>query len=178
MNRVLFNVCGFYPFFLLFFSHLSFGVFGVIQNHPIIPSPYHFSTFFSSHPCNTSFRLCKSPSLHLSSHYCVAVCGRVSTLLYSPPPPPLPFLVKERMRLEREEATRLLEEETEVRHSSSAGLQTTFLSAKGSQKYHRTNSTGLYYVISGKIESSFWGFFIIHLESYSNCLSFTGQSDI
>lgn len=43
-----------------------------------------------------------------------------------PPPPPLPLLVKERMRLEREEATRLLEEETEVRHSSSAGLQKNF----------------------------------------------------
>nr|XP_046227394.1 protein scribble homolog isoform X3 [Scatophagus argus] len=37
----------------------------------------------------------------------------------------------ERMRLEREEATRLLEEETEVRHSSSAGPQTTsFLSVR------------------------------------------------
>lgn len=76
---------------------------------------------------------------HLSSHYCVAVCGWVSSLLSSPPPPLLPFLVKERMRLEREEATRLLEEETEVRHSSSAGLQTTVLSV---QKCHK-NTTAL-----------------------------------
>lgn len=152
MNRVLFNVCGFYPFFPYCFSLISPLVclvwYKIIQSFHLHTTSPLFSLLT---PCNTSFRLCKSPSLHLSSHYCVAVCGRVSSLLYSPPPPPpLPFLVKERMRLEREEATRLLEEETEVRHSSSVGLQTTFLSAKGSQKYHRTNSTGLYYVIQGK----------------------------
>lgn len=54
----------------------------------------------------------------------MAVCGRVSSLLDSLRPlPPLPFMVKERMRLEREEATRLLEEETEVRDSLSTRLQ-------------------------------------------------------
>lgn len=96
------------------------------------------------------------------------MCGRVSSLLYSPPPPPLPVLVKERMRLEREEATRLLEEETEVRHSSSAGLQ---------KKYHRPNSPGFHYVISGKI-ASYLVFLINNVKPYSNCLSFTGESDI
>lgn len=49
-----------------------------------------------------------------AKHAIVCVIG-------DPKPPPLPhaltlpLLVKERMRLEREEATRLLEEETEVR---------------------------------------------------------------
>lgn len=42
-----------------------------------------------------------------------------------PSPPPLPsphFSLKERMRLEREAATRLLEEETEVRLCAPAAL--------------------------------------------------------
>lgn len=71
-----------------------------------------------------------SPNPH--SHYCDGFhCVCVSIFVWAkhaivcvigdpkPPPPPLaltlPVLVKERMRLEREEATRLLEEATEVR---------------------------------------------------------------
>lgn len=86
----------------LCFSHLSFafGVFGVIQNHPIIPSPNHFSPPVTLLPA-------------FASHLIALLCGWVWLCVF-PPPPPLPFLVKERMRLEREEATRLLEEETEV----------------------------------------------------------------
>lgn len=46
---------------------------------------------------------------------------------WSPPPllfyPPPPFSLKERMRLEREAATRLLEEETEVRLYAPAALR-------------------------------------------------------
>lgn len=119
----------FFPF--CFSLSFTSGVFGVIRNHPIIPSPFHLLLCcFSS--TSTPLTLlssavnppssCFTPS---SSHYCVLVCGWVSSLLYSTPP--LPLLVKERMRLEREEATRLLEEETEVRHSSSAGPQTSSL---------------------------------------------------
>lgn len=45
------------------------------------------------------------------------------------------------MRLEREEATRLLEEETEVRNSSSAGPQATVQSVKN--RGSLTNTTAL-----------------------------------
>lgn len=140
MNRVLSNVCGFYPLFPLCSSLLSPLPSVCLVWYKIIQSsPYHsphccFSPLLT--PCNTSF-FCKS-SLFTSHRITVWLCGWVSSLLYSPPPL-LPFLVKERMRLEREEATRLLEEETEVRHSSSAGLQTTVLSV---QKCHK-NTTAL-----------------------------------
>ena len=114
-------MCGFYPFFPLCFlslSHLSFsfGVFGVIRNHPIISIPPPYSSVTSLH---------FSPGITSPPPHCITVwlCGWVSSPLYSPPPPPLPVLVKEQMRLDREEATRLLEEETEVRHSSTAGPQ-------------------------------------------------------
>ena len=102
-----------------------------------------FSTLFfsTSPPCNTSLlHLLISPSIALLCG-CVVGCLPLCT-----PPPPLPFLVKERMRLEREEATRLLEEETEVRHSSTAGPQTNFsVCAKWqfSHKHHRTAATGI-----------------------------------
>lgn len=88
-------------------------VFGVIQNHKIIPSPNHIS------PPETLI------SASFSSHHCVVGCVPSCFL------PSLPFLVKERMRLEREEATRQLEEETEVRFLSQGGLLTTFLPPLG-----------------------------------------------
>ncbi len=143
MNRVLFNVCGFYPFFPLCFSLISpLRLVCLVWYKIIQSSPLHTTfplLFFSTSPPVTLLSSSENPPSSLSSsHYCVAVCGWASSLLYSPPPP-LPFLVKERMRLEREEATRLLEEETEVRHSSWAGLQTTFLSV---QKGHK-NTTAL-----------------------------------
>lgn len=56
------------------------------------------------------------------------MCAWVSSSLHSAPP--LPLMVKERMRLEREEATRLLEEETEVRPRSEAHHQTNSLSER------------------------------------------------
>lgn len=80
-------------------------------------------------PWNTFFCFC-GPPLFTVHHITVWLCGRVSSLHF---PPPLPFLVKERMRLEREEATRQLEEETEVSHFSQEGLLTTLLPAYGSQ---------------------------------------------
>lgn len=118
----------------------------IIQSsHLHTTSPLFFSTSPSVTLLSTSVN---SPSSHRITVW-LCVVGALP-LLYSPLPP-LPFLVKERMRLEREEATRLLEEETEVRHSSSAGLQTTFLEvcAKGQsdQKYHGTTSTGVYHVV-------------------------------
>lgn len=64
-----------------------------------------------------------------SSPLIALLCGCVCLGVF-PLPPLLPLMVKERMRLEREEATRLLEEETEVRHSSSEGLQTNFVSVQ------------------------------------------------
>lgn len=99
----------------IFFSlTCPFGVFGVMRNHPIIPLP----------PWPSSFHLFPSPH----GKHCVAVCGCAFPSLHSPPL--LPLMVKERMRLEREEATRLLEEETEVRHSSGTDAQTKLLSVQ------------------------------------------------
>lgn len=115
-SRSLFNVCGFYPFFSpLFFYHyfFIFGVFGVIHNHPISSPLVHRGPF------NISFLHPLISPLITFVWLCVLGC-----FLYFPPP--LPFLVKERMRLEREEATRLIEEETEVRYSSSAGPETCY----------------------------------------------------
>lgn len=119
-------------FFLSFFFPLSsfiFDVFGVIQNHQIIPSPNHIS------PPETLI----SASVNLpSSLFITLLCGRVFSFLHFLPP--LPFLVKERMRLEREEATRQLEEETEVRYFSQGGLLTTFLPPYGSRNTAVTSS--------------------------------------
>lgn len=94
-------------------------------------------------PWNTYFCFCVPP-LSTVHHITVWLCGRVSSLLF---PPPLPFLVKERMRMEREEATRQLEEETEVRYFSQGGVLTTFLSANGSQNTSVTSSFFLNTVI-------------------------------
>lgn len=111
-------MCGFYSFspFPPLISFI-FDVFGVIQNHQIIPSPNYIS------PSGT---LISASANRLSSLLITLLCGWVSSFL--PFLPLLPFLVKERMRLEREEATRQLEEETEVRHFSQGGLLATFLS--------------------------------------------------
>ncbi len=65
-----------------------------------------------SHLCNGCHR-----NVCMCVHICVdkmCVCVWLGKL-HPPPPACLPSSVKERMRLEREEATRLLEEETEVR---------------------------------------------------------------
>lgn len=94
-------------------------------------------------PWNTYFCSCVPP-LSTVHHITVWLCGRVSSLLF---PPPLPFLVKERMRLEREEATRQLEEETEVRFFSQGGVLMTFLPANGSQNTSVTSSFFLNAVI-------------------------------
>lgn len=85
-----------------------------------------------------------TPSLRLTCHcitvwLCVFGCLPHSPVLVLPRPP-LPLLVKERMRLEREEATRLLEEETEVRFSSSAGPQGTCVSASGACRVKKTHN--------------------------------------
>lgn len=104
------------------------------SNHPI-SIPLLHCCFIHFTPFNTSFlHLLISPLITL-------LCGCVWLGVFYTFPPPLPFLVKERMRLEREEATRLLEEETEVRHSSSAGPETTFLSVLNSSL--TTNTTEL-----------------------------------
>lgn len=112
--------------FFFSLSHLSstFGTFGVIQNHPISIPPSALLFLSSLTPLSSS-----SPFVSI---LIALPCGRVtvSSPLCALPLPPLPFLVKERMRLEREEATRLLEEETEVRHSSSAGPGMNFLSVQ------------------------------------------------
>lgn len=126
--------------FLSSFFLIIFDVFGVIhkkKNHPLFPPLHHIS------PPETLI----SASVYLPStvHYItVWLCGRVSSLLF---PPTLPFLVKERMRLEREEATRQLEEEAEVRSFSQEGVLTTFLPANGSQNTSVTSSFFLNAVI-------------------------------
>lgn len=82
------------------------------SNHPTSLSASPPVTFSSTENFSPSLR---SPIIAL---LCGCVVGYLPPL-YSTPP--LPLMMKERMRLEREEATRLLEEETEVRHTSSAG---------------------------------------------------------
>ncbi|KAG7231208.1 hypothetical protein INR49_012039 [Caranx melampygus] len=63
-------------------------------------------------------------------------------------PEEMDIIQKERMRLEREEATRLLEEETEVRHSSTAGPQTNSpISGQLRHKHHRSAASGFYHNI-------------------------------
>lgn len=120
---------------------IIFDVFGVIhkkkKSSNLSTSPPHLT------PWNTYFCSCVPP-LSTVHHITVWLCGRVSSLLF---PPPLPFLVKERMRLEREEATRQLEEETEVRFFSQGGVLTTFLPANGSQNTSVTSSFFLNAVI-------------------------------
>lgn len=101
---------------------------------PCSPAPPHFVFTLFLRPCNTSATPLTAPTPSLpSTCHCVIVWLRTLGCLphfpSSPPLPPLPLLVKERMRLEREEATRLLEEETEVRYSSTAGLQGNCVSA-------------------------------------------------
>lgn len=80
-----------------------------------------------------------------SSLFITLLCGRVSSFLLFLPR--LPFLVKERMRLEREEATRQLEEETEVRYFSQGGVLATILPPYGSQNTAVTSSFFLTAVI-------------------------------
>ncbi|XP_029611793.1 protein scribble homolog isoform X4 [Salmo trutta] len=106
---------------------------------PLIPPPLHFSVFvffayFTFHPTFTHF------TLILYDYTCVCVC-----VAGCRPPLHLPlFSMKERMRLEREEATRLLEEETEnlgtgplnLDYRTLAALPTTSL-----QKVNRAPST-------------------------------------
>lgn len=119
---------------------IIFDVFGVIhkkKSSNLSTSPPHLT------PWNTYFCSC-APPFSTVHHITVWLGGRVSSLLF---PPPLPFLVKERMRLEREEATRQLEEETEVRFFSQGGVLTTFLPANGSQNTSVTSSFFLNAVI-------------------------------
>lgn len=98
---------------LLFFSLTCPScVFGAAHNHPIIPLPSFLFPHHLSVYNNTS--LLFKQSLSSSYHSVWWLC--VSSSLHSAPP--LPLMVKEHMRLEREEATRLLEEETEVRPCS------------------------------------------------------------
>lgn len=143
MNRSLFNLCGFYSFSLPIFSHLFFlsSLMCLVRytkkSSTLSTSPPHLT------PWNTYFYSCVPP-LSTVHHITVWLCGRVSSLLF---PPPLPFLVKERMRLEREEATRQLEEETEVRFFSQGGVLTTLLPANGSQNTSVTSSFFLNAVI-------------------------------
>lgn len=123
-----------------FFFLIIFDVFGVIHKKK---KSSNLSTSTHLTPWNTYFCFCVPP-LSTVHHITVWLCGRVSSLLF---PPPLPFLVKERMRLEREEATRQLEEETEVRYFSQGGVLTTFLPANGSQNTSVTSSFFLNAVI-------------------------------
>lgn len=142
MNRLLFNLCGFYSFSLPIFPHLFLLCLMCLVWYTQKKSS-NLSTSTHLTPWNTYFCFCVPP-LSTVHHITVWLCGRVSSLLF---PPPLPFLVKERMRLEREEATRQLEEETEVRYFSQGGVLMTFLPANGSQNTSVTSSFFLNAVI-------------------------------
>ncbi len=162
MNRVLFNVCGFYPFFPLCFSLISpLRLVCLVWYKIIQSSPLHTTfplLFFSTSPPVTLLSSSENPPSSLSSsHYCVAVCGWASVLSSSSPS----FLGEGAYALGarggNSPARRGDWGETLLVSRSADNLP---VCAKGPQKYNSTTSAGFYHVllipiISGNIESSF-----------------------
>lgn len=87
MNRSLFNVCGFDPFFPLFFSSpfplMCLMWYKIIQSlHLHITSPPLFPPLLTH--CNTSFCSCKSPPPQSSSSLITWLCGCVWSGVFPP----------------------------------------------------------------------------------------------